>query len=177
MIRQGLILLVLLSPGSARAEVAGFPKWNDVVSREHVIPAGSFSSELKQFLDRKQAEYRLIPYVTDEVNYGVQDYWTTRAELRSKGSGDCEDFATAEFFDLVEAGVPEDDLWVTIVVTRKTGEVHAVLVAGQWVLDKRASRVLSLAEFESFYEPVYGINRTGWRPGPGIGAITPMATR
>ena len=176
---RGLALLALLAvfwPSTAHADVTGFPKWNGVVAREHVASTDPFPGDLKPLLDRVQAEYRHIPYVSDQQNYGEVDYWATRAELLANG-GDCEDFATAEFFDLVEAGVPESELWVTIVLDRKTQEVHAVLVAGEWVLDRRASRVLSSSEADAFYLPVYGINRTGWTAGPGLGTIASGADR
>lgn len=51
-----------------------------------------------------------IPYLTDEENYGKEDYWTTPNELYDRGRGDCEDYAIAKYFALREAGISSDHL-------------------------------------------------------------------
>merc|ERR1711879_201908 len=49
-------------------------------------------------------------YKTDDKLYKKADYWATRKEFVFKGAGDCEDFAIAKFFTLIELGVSEDKL-------------------------------------------------------------------
>lgn len=49
-------------------------------------------------------------YETDDKLYKKADYWATRKEFLFKGAGDCEDFAIAKFFTLLDLGVDESKL-------------------------------------------------------------------
>lgn len=49
-------------------------------------------------------------YETDDKLYKKADYWATRKEFLFKGAGDCEDFAIAKFFTLLDLGVDEGKL-------------------------------------------------------------------
>jgi predicted transglutaminase-like cysteine proteinase len=40
----------------------------------------------------------------------VQDYWATPQETYARGAGDCEDFAIAKYFALLDAGLPAKQL-------------------------------------------------------------------
>jgi predicted transglutaminase-like cysteine proteinase len=167
-IRTALLILLLLSSPTHAVEsndMTGFTKWNRVVSQTWVIaPAKPFAGNLKAKLDKVQARYLRVRYVEDKKNYKLTDYWATPAEMRAKRSGDCEDFAIAEYFDLVKAGVDERKLWIIIVAVKATKETHAVLRAGEWILDRRMPRVISIADFEEKYTPIYRINRKAWAP-------------
>ncbi|MCE9567451.1 MAG: transglutaminase-like cysteine peptidase [Planctomycetes bacterium] len=162
------LLVTILATAAHADELEHFPKWKHVVEHEQAMPK-PFAGELKPALDAIQKHYRAIPYVEDFKNYGVVDHWATRAEMRAKGSGDCEDFAIAEYFDLAEAGIPEHDLWIMVVIVKATQELHAVLKVGPWVLDRRAPEVLDARRFADLYTPVFRINRTGWAGADGSG--------
>lgn len=49
-------------------------------------------------------------YKSDDKLYKKADYWATRKEFIFKGAGDCEDFAIAKFFTLLELGIDESKL-------------------------------------------------------------------
>lgn len=161
--KRYLIPLLLAISSPALADLSGFPKWNRVVEQEKTArQAHTFRGDIKPVLDALQARYRAVPYVEDWQNWGKEDYWATRAEMKAKGSGDCEDFAIAEYFDLLEKGVSDNDMEILVVLTRKDQSLHAVLRVQDWVLDRRAERVMTGAEFDRFYQPFFGINRLGW---------------
>ncbi len=104
-----------------------------------------------------------MPYKKDYEIYGISNYWATRDETRLHGAADCKGFALAAYQDLAEAGVPDIRLWVRVITIRKTNEIHAVLQADNWILDRRAERLLTQDEFLHYYSPIYSINRIGWK--------------
>ncbi len=48
--------------------------------------------------------------ISDLRNWQRNDYWATPMELFERGGGDCEDFAIAKYFLLLEHDVPESKL-------------------------------------------------------------------
>ncbi|MDD4436452.1 MAG: transglutaminase-like cysteine peptidase [Tissierellia bacterium] len=49
-----------------------------------------------------------LRYVSDYRQFLVKDYWQTPEEFFINGAGDCEDFAIAKFFDLLEMNYPPE---------------------------------------------------------------------
>lgn len=47
---------------------------------------------------------RTLPEL-DNFSIGIDDYWMTPKEFLIKGRGDCEDYAIAKYFTLLELGV------------------------------------------------------------------------
>lgn len=79
----------------------------------------------------------MIRWVSDEALYGIPDYWT----IPKAGLGDCDDYTLAKRAQLLDAGVPAEDLRIAFCEVPDLG-YHAVLVAsdpgtGDWVLDNR----------------------------------------
>lgn len=153
---------------SARADtlntdMSDFPKWQRVMDNEEVQQPQRFDGPIAVLLSNTQKHYMRVSYVEDMDNYGVVDYWATRAEMDAKGSGDCEDFASAEYFDLYEVGVSEADMFIVVVLVKKTQEIHAYLQVGNAVLDRRAPRVLTVDEAAQYYTPIFHISRLGWK--------------
>jgi len=54
------------------------------------------------------------PYLSDEENYGMEDYWATPKEFYAKSRGDCEDYAIAKYFALKKAGFPVRNMFLTV---------------------------------------------------------------
>ena len=78
-----------------------------------------------------------IRYQRDSLQYGESDVWASPLATLSSGTGDCEDYATAKYLALREAGVPPDDLRLVVVWDTKLQQDHAVLAArldGRWVV-------------------------------------------
>lgn len=49
---------------------------------------------------------RRVAWSEDQAIWGQLDYWATPMETIGKGLGDCEDFAIAKYFTLVNLGIP-----------------------------------------------------------------------
>jgi predicted transglutaminase-like cysteine proteinase len=170
--RLGVLLafLVILAPAahaeSFNTDFSTFPHWRYVLEHEHYTPAPApFAGDLKSTLDRMHEKYRHIPYRTDVDVYGERNHWATRQETRRHGAADCKGVAVAEMYDLLELGVPDEDLSIIVAQVRQTGELHAVTRARDWVLDIRATRVITTEEFTQFYDPIFTINLIGWHRG------------
>lgn len=82
-----------------------------------------------------------IESVTDQEQYGVEDYWT----YPDSGKGDCEDYVLLKRRMLRQAGFPIQSLLITV-VRDENDEGHAVLTVktthGEYVLDNKRDAIL-----------------------------------
>jgi len=117
--------------------------------------------------------FNKIPYVSDLENYGVDDYWATPIELLVRNGGDCEDYAIAKYFTLIEIGVPEGKLQITYTVltkvvhypfsVKKVKENHMVLTyyptpdSEPLVLDNMDKDIFPAGQRDDLF-PVYSFN-------------------
>ena len=164
-----VIITALFGNAAAHAEtintdISKFTKWNRVVKAEHVKPyIGTEGLDVYKLMEGEAERYAGVDYKEDADNYHVADYWATRAEMMKRNAGDCEDFAIAAYFDLLEAGVPEAEMHIVVVKDRQTRELHAYLQAYGLVLDRRGDfKVMAATQAFIKYEPYYSINRLGW---------------
>jgi len=65
-----------------------------------------------------------IQFGEDSVIWGQLDYWATPIETLGRSAGDCEDFAIAKYFSLLQVGVQPEKLRL-IYVRAKTGTTDA----------------------------------------------------
>ena len=79
--------------------------------------------------------------VTDQDHWGVADRW----DYPDDGMGDCEDIQLLKRRVLIEAGLPQRALRMTVVID-ELGAGHAVLMArtdrGDYILDNKRKAVL-----------------------------------
>jgi predicted transglutaminase-like cysteine proteinase len=154
------------SPAMAGDDLTAFTQWTRVMKSEKIqhvngSPPRDVLEALKE-IGEKQAQ---IPFKEDAQVYGRKDYWATRAELKAHNAGDCEDFAIAAYFDLLEEGVPEADMRIVVANGGLLPGVHAYLQVGDLVYDRRGDwkwDVISVEKARQRYTPLYAINRKGW---------------
>jgi predicted transglutaminase-like cysteine proteinase len=171
-------------------DLTSFPKWGGVLERfkgqiidyeltceldsyspclnkewEDIFPnlrGQKFAQQLKTANDWGNAH----PYIQDQVNWGVSDYWETPYEFMEI-SGDCEDYAIAKYYYLRALGIPAEKLRIIIVQDLNLGGiVHAILGvytdSGElMILDNQADEVLPALNIYH-YRPVYGLNEKSW---------------
>jgi hypothetical protein len=89
-----------------------------------------------------------IDYMSDEEQWGVDDYWQTPEETLSLRTGDCEDFAILLCTLLRAYGIDAERVYVAIGVDDK-GQGHAFLIE-DWYLDGEWRAVEPQAEAEPF---------------------------
>ena len=68
-----------------------------------------------------------LPWIADSSKYDVNDYWATPLETIATFGGDCEDMAIAKWMLLRMMGIPKENLRLSYVKIKKTGESHMVL--------------------------------------------------
>jgi predicted transglutaminase-like cysteine proteinase len=75
---------------------------------------------------------------SDQVMFGVSDYWQAPLDVNGEPYGDCEDFVLQKREALIDQGLPHSAVSIAIVATA-WGETHAVLLVttdrGVYVLD------------------------------------------
>lgn len=101
-----------------------------------------------------------IPYVTDQRNYGIRDYWATPTETLARG-GDCEDYAILAYRSLLELGWDDSRLELVYLKDRKHDFEHAVLavsLGGEWrLIDNNRPDMPTLASV-AYYEYWHAFN-------------------
>ena len=86
----------------------------------------------------------------DKQKYGISDYWSTRKEFLIEGRGDCEDYAIAKYFSLLENGFNKDKTFLAVVKVDGKQTEHMVLLYFKTktsipsVLDNLSFKVLPL---------------------------------
>jgi predicted transglutaminase-like cysteine proteinase len=120
---------------------------------------------------------RRVQFGDDQDIWGQSDYWATLLETLSKGKGDCEDFTTAKYFTLLNAGVPNEQLRLIYVrakiggVNSRVTQPHMILAyydspeADPIVLDNLISD-LRPAPRRPDLQPIFSFNRQSiWQGG------------
>jgi predicted transglutaminase-like cysteine proteinase len=108
----------------------------------------------------------LHPYIEDQINWGLEDYWETPNEFMEV-NGDCEDYAIAKYYSLRALGISADRLRVIILQDLNLGGViHAVLGVYDehdvlYILDNQSQQVTPAMRIYH-YRPIFGINEDSW---------------
>lgn len=86
--------------------------WRDILGRLGGAGEQEKLRGVNDFFNRR------IQFQEDIVVWSQLDYWATPLETLGKGAGDCEDFAIAKYFSLIELGVPSARMRLTYVRAR-----------------------------------------------------------
>jgi predicted transglutaminase-like cysteine proteinase len=81
-------------PAALRAEA----QWSQLASYINTLPASHRAGHVNLMLNG-------LRYAADMQTTGEEDHWDTPLEFIGRGAGDCEDFAIAKYFMLLEAGL------------------------------------------------------------------------
>lgn len=78
---------------------------------------------------------KILPAQDISKNSSI-DYWATPKEFLIQGHGDCEDYAIAKYFTLLELGIKKEYLYFAVVDIKGEKNSHMILL---YVEDKNAS--------------------------------------
>lgn len=81
----------------------------------------------RQKLEKVNNFFNLFRFVDDIKLWGVSNYWATPMEFIGVNGGDCEDFSIAKYFTLLQLGVPENKMRITMVKATSVNQYHMVL--------------------------------------------------
>ncbi|QSX29774.1 transglutaminase-like cysteine peptidase [Shewanella cyperi] len=94
--------------------------WFNVVASAQGLPE-------KEQLEKINGFFNLFRFVDDIKLWGDSNYWATPMEFIGVNGGDCEDFSIAKYFTLLQLGVPEDKMRITMVKATTVNQYHMVL--------------------------------------------------
>lgn len=106
------------------------------------------------------------PYIIDQLNWGMEDFWETPHEFISV-SGDCEDYAIVKYYSLRALGVSDDSMRIIIVQDLNLGGIiHAILGVYDSrdrlvILDNQIKQVMPALKIYH-YRPIYSLNSGHW---------------
>lgn len=176
----GFILMLALANLPARQSPAGFLRYMVEAQFEkegqeqftHAVKNydtldktawNEFSKDLKTVIDINE-KINSIPYIPDEDNYKEDDYWAAPQEMIAHRGGDCEDYAIAKYFALIQMGFDEKTLKILVVDVPSAHAAHAVLLIGNsLVLNNGISEIYPIQSYvlSGYYVPLYTINQEG----------------
>ena len=135
--KRGLAWLKLMEPVANRAENASLKKVNRF--------------------------FNMFRFIDDITLWGVNNYWATPVEFIGVNGGDCEDYSIAKYFTLLELGVPDEKMRITMVKAVKLNQYHMVLAyyakpgAIPLILDNLDAVIKPANEREDLI-PIYSFN-------------------
>jgi len=104
-------------------------------------------------------------YESDDLGCDEVDRWSTPLEFITRDAGDCEEFAIAKYFTLIEMGMADTVLRITYVKALTLDQPHMVLAwhqtpaAEPLILDNLDPRILPASQRPDLI-PVYSFNAT-----------------
>lgn len=110
--------------------------------------------------------FNQIPWIEDDVHWGLADYWATPLEMIGTNGGDCEDFSISKYFTLIEMQEPRSRLLITYVRAPALKQTHMVLAyyptpgADPYILDNLNPKILRGSQRPDLI-PVYSFNGDG----------------
>ena len=156
--------------GVGQANVLG--EWRKVLSTNTSTSDTDKLRRINDFFNQR------IVFSDDISIWGQSDYWATPIETIGRGRGDCEDFAIAKYFSLLNLGIPLNKLRLVYVKALQNGpggqiqQAHMVLAyyaspnGDPLVLDNLVSDIRP-ASRRTDLSPVFSFNSAGLWQGTG----------
>jgi len=76
-------------------------RWQNLLTSAKNLPENDKLKQVNAFFNLN------VLFIDDIIHWKTEDYWATPLEFLATGAGDCEDFAIAKYFTLLELGVDE----------------------------------------------------------------------
>ena len=124
---------------SAHAE----QQWSRFVGYVNSLPAGHRAGHVNLVVNG-------LHYQSDQQSTGKEDRWDSPLEFLARGAGDCEDFAIAKYFLLLESGVAPE--LVKLAFVFYSGDAKALGSSAK--LPKRTHVVVLLSEHVGDRQPL-----------------------
>ncbi len=141
----------------SRGDSCPMQQWQALVDSVRAEPA-------KMKLDKVNQRLNQAAYITDIVNWSMEDYWETPYEFFTR-DGDCEDYAIVKYMTLKWLGISSDAMRVVVLQDRNLNLLHSVLAVHMgdvnYILDNQISQVVRDSDIHH-YTPIYSINEQGW---------------
>ncbi len=113
------IISALKKVYGARAEKRG-NAWIKILTQSKALSEVDKLKKVNKF-------FNLFRFVDDITLWGVKNYWATPVEFIGASGGDCEDYSIAKYYTLLQLGVPDKKMRITMVKALKLNQYHMVL--------------------------------------------------
>ncbi len=100
-------------------------------------------------LEKVNRFFNTFHFIDDIKLWGVNNYWATPVEFIGVNGGDCEDYSIAKYFTLLELGVADEKMRITMVKAVHLNQYHMVLA----YYDTPASIPLILDNIDGVIKP------------------------
>jgi len=132
--------------------------WLKIIKESH-------SLSNRQKLEKVNTFFNYFRFVDDIKLWGEKNYWATPIEFIGVNGGDCEDYSIAKYFTLLELGVPDEKMRITMVKALKLNQYHMVLAyyetpASMPVILDNIDGAIKPANKRNDLLPVYSFNGT-----------------
>jgi len=118
-LNEAKILISLKDNYGERAEKRG-KAWFKLMN------ANSVNTE-KEALMKVNRFFNMFHFIDDIKLWGISNYWATPVEFIGVNGGDCEDYSIAKYFTLLELGIPDEKMRITMVKATNLNQYHMVL--------------------------------------------------
>jgi predicted transglutaminase-like cysteine proteinase len=78
-------------------------------------------------LEKVNRFFNMFHFIDDIELWGVTNYWATPVEFIGANGGDCEDYSIAKYFSLLELGIADEKMRITMVKAVNLNQYHMVL--------------------------------------------------
>lgn len=85
------------------------------------------SSLEQENLKKVNRFFNTFHFIDDIELWGVNNYWATPVEFIGVNGGDCEDYSIAKYFTLLELGIADEKMRITMVKAIHLNQYHMVL--------------------------------------------------
>lgn len=148
-------------------DISTFPKWTAVLKKQP-LPAGHYHLVTKADLQKVNGQInRSIVFKSDSENN-----WQTPNQTMKLHRGNCKDYATTKYYELVNAGVHPEDMLIVVGIYKPLNELHAVLQVkledGKlYILDSLSNDIIEASDYyKNKFIIAYGINNIRWTRTP-----------
>lgn len=117
----------------------------------------------KENLQKVNRFFNTFHFIDDIQLWGVNNYWATPVEFIGVNGGDCEDYSIAKYFTLLELGIADEKMRITMVKALHLNQYHMVLAyydtpASIPLILDNIDGVIKLANERKDLLPVYSFN-------------------
>ena len=151
---------------------ANFTAWQTMMSSIKDLSASEKIKRVNEFFNRR------ITWGEDQKIWGQADFWATPMDTLGKGMGDCEDFAIAKYYTLLNVGIPVSKLRLVYVKAKNgnapgsTEQAHMVMAyypspdAEPMIMDNMITDIRPASRRPDL-QPVFRFNSEGIYSGAG----------
>ncbi|MCP4394127.1 MAG: hypothetical protein GY804_07705 [Alphaproteobacteria bacterium] len=136
-----------------------YKKWHEFLKSIKTAPPTEQLTRINEFANQNI-------YTSDNVNWGVEDYWESPGEFLRR-YGDCEDYAITKYMSLIELGWDTNKMRVVVLEDTNLNLIHVVLAVHIddkiKILDNQHNMVVDDTRIKH-YRPIFSVNeKTWWR--------------